>query len=196
MRYVLLRSRIAVFCRAGLLLAVAVVSSAIDLTQAVASPEADSLAAWDKIAGVLRHPRCLNCHQLNTPLQGDGRRVHIPPVMRGVDSLGTATMRCRNCHNETGNNEMSGVPGAPHWQLAPASMLWEGLSTGDLCRMLKNPKLNGNRTPDALVEHMDTDKLVLWGWQPGGRRAPVPISHKEFVDLLKVWVLGSTACPQ
>jgi hypothetical protein len=196
MRYVLLRSRIAVFCRASLLLAVAVVSSAIDLTQAVASPEADSLAAWDKIAGVLRHPRCLNCHQLNTPLQGDGRRVHIPPVMRGVDSLGTATMRRRNCHNETGNNEMSGVPGAPHWQLAPASMLWEGLSTGDLCRMLKNPKLNGNRTPDALVEHMDTDKLVLWGWQPGGRRAPVPISHKEFVDLLKVWVFGGTACPQ
>jgi hypothetical protein len=186
----------AVFCLAGLLLAVAVVSSNTGWTQAVASKEADSLAAWDKIAGILRHPRCLNCHQLNTPLQGDGRRVHIPPVVRGTDNLGMGTMRCRNCHNETGNNDMSGVPGAPHWQLAPASMLWEGLSIGDLCRMLKNPQLNGNRTPDALVEHMDTDKLVLWGWQPGGRREPVPISHKEFVDLLKVWVSNGTACPQ
>jgi len=178
------------------LLAVAVVSSNTGWTQAVASKEADSLAAWDKIAGVLRHPRCLNCHQLNTPLQGDGRRVHIPPVVRGTDNLGMGAMRCRNCHNETGNNDMSGVPGAPHWQLAPASMLWEGLSIGDLCRMLKNPQINGNRTPDGLVEHMDTEKLVLWGWQAGGRREPVPISHKEFVDLLKVWVSSGTACPQ
>jgi hypothetical protein len=196
MRYVLSRNRRAVFCLAGLLLAVAVVSSNTGWTQAVDSKEAYGLAAWDKIAGVLRHPRCLNCHQLNTPLQGDGRRVHIPPVVRGTDNLGMGTMRCHNCHNESGNNDMSGVPGAPHWQLAPASMLWEGLSIGDLCRMLKNPQINGNRTPDALVEHMDTEKLVLWGWQPGGRREPVPISHKEFVDLLKVWVSSGTACPQ
>ena len=194
-------SEIAIFCLSGFFLTAAVLSSAVvssdpGWTQTAGTGEADSLAAWDKIAGVLRHPRCLNCHQLNTPLQGDMRRVHIPPVVRGPDNLGTGTMRCRNCHNETGNNEMAGVPGAPHWRLAPASMLWEGLSIGDLCRMLKNPTLNDNRTPDALVEHMDTDKLVLWGWQPGKRREPVPISHKEFVDLLKVWVSGGAACPQ
>jgi hypothetical protein len=182
---------IAIFCLSGLLLAATVLSSAV-----AGTGDADSLSAWDKIASVLLHPRCLNCHQLNTPLQGDMRRVHIPSVVRGADNLGVGTMRCRNCHNESGNNEMAGVPGAPRWQLAPASMLWEGLSTGDLCRTLKNRALNGNRTPAALIEHMDTDKLVLWGWQPGGRREPVPIAHKEFVNLLRVWVSGGTTCPQ
>jgi hypothetical protein len=196
MHHVLSCGRKSVFCLVGVLLAVAVVSSDPGWTQTAGTGEADSLAAWDKIAGILSHPRCLNCHQLDTPLQGDNRRVHIPRVVRGADNLGTGTMRCRNCHNEIGNNEMAGVPGAPHWQLAPASMRWEGLSTGDLCRMLKNRELNGDRTPDKLVEHMDTDKLVLWAWQPGGRREPIPIFHKEFVDLLKVWVSGGTACPQ
>ncbi len=33
--------------------------------------------------------------------------------------------------------------------------------------MLKNPALNGNRMPKEIVEHMDTEKLVLWGWEPG-----------------------------
>lgn len=178
---------------AGLTLSIA--GGAAGWTQTRAASDAESVAAWGKIAGVLQHPRCLNCHQLDRPLQGDSRRVHIPAVVRGPDNFGTGTMRCYNCHNDTGNNEMAGVPGAPHWQLAPATMLWEGLSSAELCRMLKNPALSGRPTPDALVEHMDTEKLVLWGWQPGGRREPIPISHKEFVDLVKAWVAGGTACP-
>jgi len=36
--------------------------------------------------------------------------------------------------------------------------------------MLKNPALNGNRMPKEIVEHMDTEKLVLWGWEPGASR--------------------------
>jgi len=91
---------------------------------------------------------------------------------------------------------MSGVPGAPHWQLAPTSMLWEGLSTTELCQMLKDPELNGHRSPQALIEHMETEKLVLWGWNPGRHRERIPISHQHFVDLMKVWVSGGTVCPQ
>jgi hypothetical protein len=96
--------------------------------------KAETASTWDKIASVLQHPRCMNCHQLETPLQGDARRVHIPPVRRGANNMGVGSMRCHNCHNDSGNNPMSGVPGAPHWQLAPTSMLWEGLSTAELCR--------------------------------------------------------------
>lgn len=157
--------------------------------------ESESIAAWDKLVGVLQHPRCLNCHQRDRPLQGDGRRIHIPPVVRGKDDLGAGTMRCYNCHNDSGNNAMAGVPGAHHWKLAPVSMLWEGLSSAELCRMLKNPELNRQPKPETLVEHAESEKLVLWGWDPGARRQPIPISHKEFVDLVKVWVSGGTACP-
>jgi hypothetical protein len=186
----------AIACLSALSLVAAIATSDTGWTQAADAEEAASLAAWDKIAAVLQHPRCLNCHQLERPLQGDTRRVHIPPVARGNDNMGAGAMRCHNCHNDTGNNEMSGVPGAPHWQLAPTSMLWEGLSTADLCRMLKNPALNGNRSPEAIIEHMNTEKLVLWGWNPGGRREPIPISHRDFVGLLKVWVSGGAVCPQ
>jgi hypothetical protein len=155
----------------------------------------EGLAAWRKISDVLTHPRCLNCHQLNTPLQGDRRRVHVPPVVRGADGMGNGTMRCHNCHNDSGNNPLSGVPGASHWQLAPVSMLWEGLSTGGLCRMLRDPSRNGHRTPEALVEHVETEHLVLWGWNPGGHREPVPLPHKEFVEQMRIWVAALTPCP-
>ena len=155
----------------------------------------EGLAAWRKISEVLTHPRCLNCHQLTTPLQGNSRRIHVPAVVRGADNMGAGTMRCHNCHNDSGNNQLSGVPGALHWQLAPVSMLWQGLSTGDLCRMLRDPARNGHRTPAALVVHMETEHLVLWGWSPGGRREPVPIPHKDFVEQMKIWVSSGTVCP-
>jgi hypothetical protein len=154
----------------------------------------ESLAAWGKIVTVLQHPRCLNCHQLNSPLQEDSRRMHIPHVVRGADSHGVGPMRCGNCHND-GNNLTSRTPGAPEWSLAPVSMLWQGLSSGDLCRMLKDSARNGKRSPEALVEHMSSP-LVLWGWNPGPGLEPVPIPHAEFINLMKVWVAGGTACPK
>jgi hypothetical protein len=172
------------------------------LVQAVGAGRSQAAGAdpdestWNKIASVLQHPRCLNCHQLETPLQGDTRRIHIPPVRRGPDGMGFGTMKCYNCHNKSGNNQMAGVPGAPGWRLAPVSMLWQGLSTADLCRMLSDPESNGHRSPQAIIEHMETEKLVLWGWNPGGNREPVPISHGDFVKLMKAWVAGGTVCPQ
>jgi len=69
-----------------------------------ASSEAESLAAWDKVVTVLQHPRCLNCHQLESPLPGDSGREHIPHVVRGTDNHGVGAMLCGNCHNDIGNN--------------------------------------------------------------------------------------------
>ncbi|MEH2613074.1 hypothetical protein [Bradyrhizobium sp. AZCC 1693] len=160
--------------------------------------QAESIAAWNQIVTVLQHPRCLNCHQQNVPLQGDMRRIHIPLVVRGSDSHGVGAMRCGNCHNGSGNSETSGTPGAGGaglWQLAPLSMLWEGLSSSDLCRMLKDKARNGARDGAALVHHMEHEPLVLWGWNPGGDRAPVSLPHDEFVKQMKLWVAGGMPCP-
>ena len=166
--------------------------------QEIKPDSAAALAAWDRIVGVLGHPRCLNCHQDRIPLQGDMRRVHIPLVVRGPDNHGVGPMRCGNCHNGSGNNETSGTPGAGGsgvWQLAPPSMLWQGLSSGDLCRSLRDTARNGGRDGTALVTHVDDEPLVLWGWNPGGDRTAVPMPHDEFVDQVKTWVAGSMACP-
>lgn len=160
-----------------------------------ASAQDKSLAVWPRIATVLQHPRCLNCHQQDVPLQGDAARRHIPLVVRGPDNHGVGAMRCGNCHNESGNNEASRTPGAPHWALAPAPMLWQGLSSAELCRSLKDPKRNGNRDGDALLKHMADDLLVLWGWQPGASRRAVPLPHNEFVELMRTWVAGGMTCP-
>lgn len=154
-----------------------------------------SLAVWPRIAAVLQHPRCLNCHQQDSPLQGDAARSHVPLVVRGPDGHGVGAMRCENCHNQIGNNETSRTPGAPHWALAPASMLWQGLSSAELCRSLKDRKRNGNRDGDALLKHMADDLLVRWGWRPGSGREPVPVAHREFVELMRTWVGGGMACP-
>jgi hypothetical protein len=148
-----------------------------------------------RIATVLQHPRCLNCHPLgDNPLQGSDNHPHVMKITRGNDDQGAVAARCYACHRDE-NNDVSGVPGAPHWQLAPVSMSWQGLSPGELCAVLKNPQLNGNRSLADLVKHMDEDKLVQWGWNPGQGREPVPIPHTEFVSLLKEWVALGGACP-
>ncbi len=124
------------------------------------------------------------------------REAHIVSdrVVRGPESMGVSAMRCANCHRAS-NNPASGVPGVLGWQLAPASMGWNGLSIGGPCQAIQDPKLNGGRALPDLVEHVEHDALVRWGWDPGGNRAPIPIAHREFVDVFKVGVAAGGVCP-
>ncbi len=188
--------RVVSLAGAGLFVTTAILLGAAgkESSSASSSAQPGGLAAWERIATVLQHPRCLNCHQLESPLQGDVPREHIPHVVRGPDDQGVSAMKCGNCHNQMGNNPTSRTPGAPHWGLAPASMLWEGLSVGELCRMIKDPVRNGDRSPQALIEHMETDPLVAWGWDPGPGLEPVPIPREEFVGLMRRWVEDGTPC--
>lgn len=161
-----------------------------------AAESKEGLSAFQTIATVLRHPRCLNCHQESSPLQGDDPHPHVPKVTRGPDNHGVIGMRCGACHSQTGNNPNSGVPGAPHWQLAPASMKWQGLSDKELCQMFKDPARNGGKDGAALVEHMENDPLVAWGWNPGSDRESVSVSRAETVMLMEVWVADGMPCPE
>jgi hypothetical protein len=153
-----------------------------------------SVQAFRRIAEVLRHPRCLNCHPSGDfPRQADDRHRHRMQVARGPDDRGTPALKCSTCH-QTVNMADGRVPGAPHWQLAPRSMAWEGLSDADLCRALKDPAKNKGRSVAALVEHMTGDPLVQWAWSPG-ERTPPTIGQREFHGLVRRWARTGAACP-
>jgi hypothetical protein len=87
-------------------------------------------------------------------------------------------------------------PGAPDWHLPSTAMpmIWEGLSDRQLCQLLKNPRQNGKRNIDEIVEHMSTP-LVLWGWNPGEGRTPIPVPETEFLGKVKEWASKGAACP-
>ena len=73
-------------------------------------------------------------------------------------------------------------------------MIWEGLSDSQLCELLKDPKQNGHRSIQQIVEHMSTP-LVLWGWNPGGGRSAVPMKLSEFQARVRDWAAKGAACP-
>ncbi len=164
-----------------------------------ASPEAGR--AWSQIEQVLTSPRCINCHPASDrPTQTDAMRPHQMSVTRGPSDHGAPGLHCSACH-QTRNNDASGVPGAPHWGLAPRSMGWVGLTSGELCRRLKDPAANGNRSVADLVKHMTEDALVLWAWQPGrnGRgeeRKPPPVTIAQLGEALGTWAAAGAPCPE
>jgi len=62
------------------------------------SDRARSAAHFTRIATVLQHPRCMNCHtSTGFPRQGDDRRPHIMNVRRGPSDTGTLALQCSAC---------------------------------------------------------------------------------------------------
>ncbi len=107
------------------------------------------LEAFAQIERVLLHPRCVNCHVPDGPLQGDAKRVHYPPVQRGVDGKGVAPLTCATCHS-TQNSPLAHAPpgldtdGRPGWHMpsAKTKMSWFGLSGSALCKVLRDKATN------------------------------------------------------
>lgn len=183
--------------------AVTGISYAIELKSVPSAPDpherrvdaARSVAAFGKVASVLRHPRCINCHTATDfPRQGDDKHPHIMNVRRGADNHGSIGMRCNTCHQDF--NQANGVPGAPKWSLAPLTMQWEGLNDHDLAEALKDPARNGHRSLDEMFHHMAHDELVSWGWQPGATRDAIPVSRDEFVRALREWIDTGAVSPE
>ena len=154
-----------------------------------------SQALFVEAGKVLQHPRCVNCHPAgDSPLQGDNGELHEPPVERGLGGIGVVGMRCTTCHMKE-NFDPVGVPGADHWVLAPRKMAWEGLTLGEICEQIKDPKRNGNRNLEKLHEHMAEDALVAWGWHPDAGREPVPGTQEVFAGLIQAWIDTGAVCP-
>jgi hypothetical protein len=155
-----------------------------------------SRALFVEAARVLMHPRCVNCHpDGDSPHQGMLLTAHDPPVVRGPDDNGVPGNQCTTCHQDK-NQELTRVPGAPKWHLAPRSMAWVGKSVAHLCTQLKDRKRNGGKTLAQIVEHSAHDELVAWGWNPGARREPAPGTQAQFGALMAAWNDTGAECPE
>ena len=160
-----------------------------------------ALAAFPTIQKVLQHPRCQNCHiPGDAPLQFDAGLVHTMGVQRGADGAGGPGLPCATCHGEANSPASYGAhapPGAPHWKLPPADqkMVFIGLDAAALCETIRNPASNGGKDLEAMHKHVAEDKLVLWGWAPGGERAPVDVPHADFTAKFRTWVDAGAPCP-
>lgn len=155
---------------------------------------------FDKMMAVIMHKRCINCHPSgDQPRQGEDSHLHYFDVARGPDGHGLPGLQCSTCHQET-NNDFSGVPGAPHWHLAPKSMSWEGKSKSEIAHSILNPEMNGARSIDDIVKHLTTDSLVLWAFDPGIdaegiEREKPPLSKEEFITAVKEWAEAGAQIP-
>ena len=179
------------------------VQAAIFSAVAPAAPKAtkeEGLTAFKTVRAVLQHPRCQNCHiPGDAPLQFDAGLVHSQNVLRGPDGNGAPGLACSTCHATANPPASYGEhmpPGAPNWHLPPPErkMVFIGLSSSELCRGLKDETSNGGKNLDALLQHVSSDKLVLWGWSPGMGRDPVSVPHDEFVAKFKQWVAAGAPC--
>lgn len=159
--------------------------------------DAGAAAAFEAIIQVLHHPRCMNCHsQGDFPRQGDDRHRHTMDVRRGPSGQGVDAVKCSACHQDFNVEGQHTPPGAPDWHLPPPTMpmIWEGLTDRQLCELFKDPKQNGGRDVDEIIEHVQTP-LVLWGWHPGDGRTPVPLPQPTFLADIKQWAAKGAACP-
>jgi hypothetical protein len=161
--------------------------------------DAKARELFTSIIPVLKHPRCLNCHATGDyPRQGDDNHIHTQNVRRGLTGLGKYGQKCSTCHQEQNVAGLNMPPGAPNWHLPPAKipMIWEGKTPGEICRQIKDPKQNNGKTIAQIVEHVTADKLVMWGWNPGEGRKPVPMPHDEFARRFQDWARFGAACPK
>lgn len=162
--------------------------------------ESNRAEPFDIMMQVIAHKRCINCHPSgDRPHQGEDSHVHNFNVQRGEDGHGMATAQCSTCHQEE-NNDYSGVPGAPHWHLAPKSMAWEGLSRVQIAEAMLDKSKNGGRSVEEIEKHLTEDHLVLWVFEPGINsegepREKPPVSKEDYIKAVKDWVASGAEIP-
>lgn len=198
-------SRLTTLAAAGLLAGMSLSAAAEALKgpadfAGIADRAARSRALFAEAGKVIESPRCLNCHPAGErPTQGDDLHPHLPMVVRGPENHGAVGLACHTCHQDA-NFAPSGVPGHPHWAVAPLEMAWQQRSLGQICRQIKDPARNGGRSLAQLHAHMAEDSLVGWAWHPGTdphgeAREPAPGTQAQFGALIGAWIATGAECP-
>jgi hypothetical protein len=160
------------------------------------------LEAWRKIHDVFAHPRCANCHvgPDHIPIwsgesYGPKARPHGMNISGGASRKGAELVPCAACHTHYNVPLPHGAPGAHNWQLPPVEMQWWGKTSAQICEQIKDPRRNGGRTIAKIAEHVEHDKLVHWGWEPGPGREVPPHAIADVVAYLKQWDTAGAPCP-
>ncbi len=172
-----------------------------DEANTTSAETAERTGDFDKMMLALTHPRCLNCHPSDhKPKQGMDQHPHYFGIARGEADHGFIATKCNTCHQDE-NDDFSGVPGAPHWGLAPSTMNWEGLSKTEIATSMMDRTRNGGKSPNEILKHLTEDALVLWAWDPGidvdgNTRETPPISKEEYIAAVKGWFAGGAVIPQ
>ncbi len=166
----------------------------------IADERARSQALFKEAGRVIQSPRCLNCHPVTRrPTQGDDVHAHVPPMYGGPAGSGVASLPCFSCHGrsnmQTFSKAIPSIPGNERWQLAPASMAWQGKSLPQICDQLKDRARNGDHSLAEIHEHAAKDALVGWAWHPGDGRVPAPGTQKQFGELIGAWISTGAHCP-
>ena len=162
--------------------------------------EKASSEAFDVMMQVITHKRCVNCHPSgDRPRQGEDSHIHYFNVQRGKDGHGNEGLKCQTCHQK-GNNDYSGVPGAPHWHLAPKSMAWEGMNRVEIAKAILDKTKNGGRSLQEIEKHLTEDPLVLWAFNPGlnnegEQREKPPVSKEAYLKAVRQWVAEGAIIP-
>ena len=172
-----------------------------DAFSSITDQGARSRALFAEAAKVITGPRCMNCHPAGEhPTQGNDMHEHQPPVFRGDNGNGIAGAMCSTCHTDRNFTLFEGatyrsIPGNPRWGLAPIEMAWQGKSIGDICRQIKDSNRNGGRDLKLLHDHIASDDVVAWAWQPGEGRQPAPGSQQMLGQLIQAWIDTGAQCP-
>ena len=170
-----------------------------ETVEASSNPTA-ARAAFTEAAKVFFSARCANCHPAgDVPTQGDEMTPHMQGVTRGKDGKGVYGQTCTTCHQAENVDGEHMPPGTPNWHMPPTDqkMVFQGLTAGQLCRQLKDPKKNGGRkTPKEAIHHLEADPLVTWAWAPGNGRTLPPMSYEDFMKNMNDWVKNGGACPE
>jgi hypothetical protein len=156
-----------------------------------------SVRAYQDVYRVLMSPRCMNCHPAgDIPLQGDDSHLHAMFPKRGTDGKGLYAMKCANCHQSTNTPGVHTPPGNPEWHLPPANMkmVFQGKTPRQLALQLVDPKLNGHKNRQQLLDHA-RDTLVKAGWNMGEGRKPPPMSYETFVKAWNTWIENGAYAP-
>jgi hypothetical protein len=167
----------------------------------IADQRARSAALFGEAAKVITSARCLNCHPATRAVtQGNDLHPHVPFVSAGRYGVGSPALPCRSCHEATNISTLAesiaSIPGSPGWGLAPASMAWQGKSVREICVQIQDPTRNGGMSLEKLRQHMATDPVVAWGFQPGEGRVPAPGTQAQLAALIDAWIATGAQCPQ
>lgn len=157
----------------------------------------ESVNAFASVYTVLMSPRCMNCHPAgDVPLQGEDSHLHTMGVKRGTDGKGIYALKCSNCHQDANVPGLHTPPGNPKWHLPPKNMkmVFQGRTPKQLAKQLLDPKQNGGKNIQQLIEHV-SDTLVLAGWHPGEGRTLPPMSHEAFSKAWVTWISKGAYAP-